>query len=91
MAGNPDGLGAIGGTDGTEGIGASPVLPEVLGGVVVFGISFSLGISLGGIVVGGVTGAMGVIGVAQGLATGPHSHEDFLQQPALILSSRLGR
>jgi hypothetical protein len=92
IVGKPPGLGAIGGivgavTAGTEGRGASPVLPEILGASLL-GTSFSFCMSLGG--VGIVVGTTGEMGAAQGLTTGPHSQDGFLQHP-LILSSKLGR
>jgi len=84
-AGIAVGFGAIWGAVGTGGIDNDPVLPEV------FGTSLSFGISLGGVVPGVVGAITGAPGVAQGLATGPQPQEGFLQLQDLILSSRLGR
>jgi hypothetical protein len=83
-------LGAVEGVAGTGGIESDPLLPEGFGASP-FGISFSFGISLGGRVVGVVGTTTGAPGVAQGLATGPHSQVFFLQPAALSLSNRLGR
>jgi hypothetical protein len=90
IVGSPGLFGAIGGAEGTEGMGAIPVFPEVLGASLL-GTSFSFGISLGGVVVGVVVGVIGAIVVPQhGLATGPQ-HDGFLKDHDLILSRRFGR
>jgi hypothetical protein len=85
IVGRGDGLGAIGGAGGIEGIGASPVVPEGLGASD-FGVSFAFGISLG-VDVGAGAGVTGTAGVAQG----SQPQDGFLKDQLLILSSRFGR